>query len=186
VAIVTAGATLAVGAATVLVQHFAPSSIEVMRLIRGNMTRLLLWAAFAGLVASPLDSLPRRIFSARVLRFFGKYSYGIYVIHAIVGLAIFRAHGVEAVAARVGSLPLAVGIVACATTLVSALGAMASYRFLESPFLALKARFAPGMPAPALATGSPLPVPARLVSDRATAELIGRPAMAGQSEHPPS
>ena len=160
-AAITGAAALAASVLTVVAQRLAPSLTEIARGLRGIGTHVLLWAAFAGLLASRPGALTQRVFRSSVLRFFGKYSYGIYVIHAIVGLAAFRAHTVERLAARVGSFSLALVIVAAAVVVISVLTAMASYRFLESPFLVLKARFAPRHtpitdPAPASAPEPPV------------------------------
>jgi peptidoglycan/LPS O-acetylase OafA/YrhL len=142
-AVITAAAALVASVLTLFIQRLAPTLTELARGLRGAGTHGLLWAAFAGLVVSPPASIPQRLFSSRVLRFFGKYSYGLYVIHAIVGLAVFRARLIERLAPRVGSFSVALVIADIGIVILSILIAIASYRFLESPFLALKDRFAP-------------------------------------------
>ena len=85
---------------------------------------------------NPLD----RLLSSRVLRIFGKYSYGIYVYQGFVenlGFHFFSRYSWW-------------GRSVASATLISALWiaipfgiAVLSYRFLETPFLRLKGRFVP-------------------------------------------
>lgn len=97
---------------------------------------------FAGLLAWSLKptSLVQRVFTAQWLRFLGKYSYGIYVIHVLVIAAVslpFRhllarvLHNNFLAVALAGILPLGLSIVA----------AYFSYNFYERPFLRLKHHF---------------------------------------------
>ncbi len=97
----------------------------------------------AGLIAASLRprSLIRSLFSGPVLRFFGKYSYGLYVFHysadAILAgrlHSFFQSHGMGK-----GSVVVATGIM---TTAASVLIALISYHAYEQPFLRLKRRFA--------------------------------------------
>jgi peptidoglycan/LPS O-acetylase OafA/YrhL len=95
------------------------------------------------LVAASLDSrsLFHRIFSARVLRFFGTYSYGIYVYHysvdAMLSLRLrywWERHG--------ATKPEAVLLAAIPGIVISVVLAVLSYRLYEIHFLRLK-RFFP-------------------------------------------
>jgi peptidoglycan/LPS O-acetylase OafA/YrhL len=99
------------------------------------------WAiAFAGLVsAASAATGVRRFMEHRVLRFFGRYSYGIYVFH-------FPLHVVfeKLVPLRSFASPLLGVLVFAAVGLSIATGvAWISFHAFESRFLALKGRFAP-------------------------------------------
>jgi peptidoglycan/LPS O-acetylase OafA/YrhL len=85
----------------------------------------------------------------RVLTFFGKYSYGIYVVHmpikiaamALLGAALRRQSALH-------PLPVDVLFVAAGTAASVAL-ALVSWRLIERPFLSLKDRFAGAVTRPA-------------------------------------
>lgn len=102
----------------------------------------------AGLIAAALKpgSATRHIFSAAWLRFFGKYSYGLYVFHYSIGEAamsklrpMLRAHGMGK-----GLTDLLPGLIALGLSIVLA---MASYQLYEVRFLRLK-RFFDDLPIP--------------------------------------
>jgi peptidoglycan/LPS O-acetylase OafA/YrhL len=85
-----------------------------------------------------------RVFSSPFLRFFGKYSYGIYVFHYTLHLNLtgpFR----EFIGRHTHSHALAVAGGAVAVTALSILVALLSYHFYEKHFLKLK-RFFPYAP----------------------------------------
>jgi peptidoglycan/LPS O-acetylase OafA/YrhL len=104
----------------------------------------LIALAFAGLVASALDprSWTNTAFQIPLLRWFGRYSYGLYVIHYIVMGAIGTAPR-HYLAERFHSK--AVGVVGGAVPAIGATLVLAwlSFRFYESPFLKLKKYFEP-------------------------------------------
>jgi peptidoglycan/LPS O-acetylase OafA/YrhL len=115
--------TLALGSLLALILRHDPptaakllSSSKWLALILGLITLIGLWknpsrngwvsmtagytllaAAFAALLlyslAAPPPSLAARFFTARPLRALGKYSYGLYVYHSILGPAFDRAFG---------------------------------------------------------------------------------------------
>jgi peptidoglycan/LPS O-acetylase OafA/YrhL len=97
----------------------------------------------------------QRVMSVGWLRFFGKYSYAIYVFHFPIQLALSHcaADKVNAgdATTRFVKLVLYLG---CALGL-STLAAMVSWRVLENPCLALKNRFAPRTGIRAPTNGSP-------------------------------
>jgi peptidoglycan/LPS O-acetylase OafA/YrhL len=81
------------------------------------------------------------------MRFFGKYSYGLYVFHGIVAYALQeRQHGAEWLTARLGSHLLAMGVQALAGGALSLLISVLSYELFEKHLLRLKDRFAPPAP----------------------------------------
>jgi peptidoglycan/LPS O-acetylase OafA/YrhL len=126
---------------------------EVVLPLRGTLVALAFGALLISSVVAPDNSTLGRVFSSRPMRFFGKYSYGIYVFHFMVATGM-KAYAVEAsLGAALGS-PLA-GMAAQALLGVggSVLLAVASYELFEKHFLRLKTRLAPSegeLPAPAL------------------------------------
>ncbi len=93
------------------------------------------------LIASCLHtgSVPNRIFHNRTLRFFGKYSYGLYVLHVLPLPALehllqhLRRAGVPPVPARLG--------IAAAAFALSTAAAWLSFQLYEKQFLRLKRFF---------------------------------------------
>jgi peptidoglycan/LPS O-acetylase OafA/YrhL len=97
--------------------------------------------AFGALVAGCLDAKlwPYRIFSAGMLRLFGKYSYGIYLYHLPLTALLHPAK--DMLIRQTGSV-----VVGGVSYLLAAIGfnlliAYVSFRLFESPILRLKARF---------------------------------------------
>jgi peptidoglycan/LPS O-acetylase OafA/YrhL len=94
-------------------------------------------------VAAPSSILARSLTSP-ALRFFGKYSYGMYVIHALMMSALLALMPTEkwmnffGNQIMLGSLSLAFAKIAICTVL-----AIASFHFYEMPFLRLKRYFEP-------------------------------------------
>jgi peptidoglycan/LPS O-acetylase OafA/YrhL len=82
-----------------------------------------------------------RLFGSRPARWVGRRSYGIYLYHfpiAVVFVQQRGLHGLAYAAAVVGCLTASIGLAAL------------SYRFVEAPFLRLKARFTTKTPVPSL------------------------------------
>ncbi len=103
-------------------------------------------------VATPAGDAPgvQRLMSAAWLRFFGKYSYAMYVFHFPIQhvLALYLADTLNAGGPTARFLKL-MAYLACVVVL-STVAAMISWRVLEKPFLDLKDRIAPrgvGQPA---------------------------------------
>lgn len=97
---------------------------------------------FASVLVMSLDSstIVSRISSWRVLRFYGKYSYGIYLWHyffseqlGILSLWVQRRIAMSVVASVVST-----GAILLFSTMI----AVVSYRIIERPFLEMKKRFA--------------------------------------------
>jgi peptidoglycan/LPS O-acetylase OafA/YrhL len=76
-----------------------------------------------------------------VLCFFGKYSYGIYVIHALLADQLNRLLPFGPVSAMIGSTTLAVIVILLIKVTVSVAAALVSWHALERPALRLKAYF---------------------------------------------
>jgi peptidoglycan/LPS O-acetylase OafA/YrhL len=85
----------------------------------------------------------QRFFCNRVLTFFGKYNYGLYVFHFLFGYFLVTRRTADVVAPFVGSHVLAMLLQALVATGAAVLLALASYHGFEKHFLKLKARFPP-------------------------------------------
>jgi peptidoglycan/LPS O-acetylase OafA/YrhL len=108
----------------------------------------LLWAFFGSVLVLSLKWEPlNAIMRARVLRWFGKYSYGMYVWHPIVFLIVLHSGFAHALRGPVTPLSATVSVaIALALMIVVTL---ASWHLWEKQFLKLKARFperAPPLP----------------------------------------
>jgi peptidoglycan/LPS O-acetylase OafA/YrhL len=102
-------------------------------------TIVFTWMIYAVVTADPA-TLIRRFFRNPVLRFLGRYSYGIYLIHWVVYWQI-KYFILDAFGERQNTsnaVATLAGIVIIAVTIVLAL---AMYRFLEEPALRLKRYF---------------------------------------------
>jgi peptidoglycan/LPS O-acetylase OafA/YrhL len=85
------------------------------------------------------DTIPNRIGRVSVLRFFGKYSYGIYIWHQLPSpICIFWQTWF---ARKIHPLLLGQTVYATLMLVLSTAVAVLSYHFLELPFLRLKSHF---------------------------------------------
>jgi peptidoglycan/LPS O-acetylase OafA/YrhL len=119
---------------------------------------LLFGSGMVLLLSLPEGSTPHALAASGPLRFFGKYSYGIYVIHGLLAVPLDHAMPLAAF------LPLGDGVAVLAQMfakiLVVTLLAVASWHAFENPFLQLKRRFEftdrpARQPATPLPSGSP-------------------------------
>lgn len=104
--------------------------------------------SFAALIGCALrpESLAERIFQSVILRWFGRYSYGIYVLHFIfANTFIFGRLPRIYLDAELHSKVLGVALGSIPTLAISVVCAWFSYRFLETPFLRLKRYFGYGI-----------------------------------------
>jgi len=103
----------------------------------------IFFASFLALMlTSKPDDISRRFIDNRVFRFFGKYSYGIYVIHFLLAPTLERFFPAAPMLASLGS-PVAASVVCVALkTAVSVALALVSWRFIEAPFLKLSRAYA--------------------------------------------
>ncbi len=107
---------------------------------------------FAALIAASLraGSWCERFFSLAVMRFFGRYSYGLYVFHYSFAELAYRTRPYlqEHLHSRLLAflIPLVLGVGA------SVLLALASFHLFEAPLLRLKRYFADHTRAPRLAS----------------------------------
>jgi peptidoglycan/LPS O-acetylase OafA/YrhL len=82
-------------------------------------------------------SIPERIFNRPTLKFFGKYSYGIYVFHPMVGLLIHR-YWMDAIRSHVHQKALDRVVFMLIAVLCTIVLAVISFKTYEAPFLRLK------------------------------------------------
>jgi peptidoglycan/LPS O-acetylase OafA/YrhL len=95
----------------------------------------LLAGALCQKMSSPLDAL----WQTPALRFFGRYSYGIYVLHPLLLLLVIRGgFDVPYFAQLLGSQLAGQAVFAGIITAGSAGVALVSWHFWEQPFLRLK------------------------------------------------
>jgi peptidoglycan/LPS O-acetylase OafA/YrhL len=156
---------VAAGAAALFLARFGWSRLglggdAVLRPVREALITVLLACVLVWALVSEPGSRAGRFFRHPALAFLGTYSYGLYVYHHFISYSLGTHRTEFRLAERLGSHGLAVLVQASAGIALSLLVAVASYRWLERPFLSLKDRFAPARarpipdatpPAPALA-----------------------------------
>jgi peptidoglycan/LPS O-acetylase OafA/YrhL len=92
-------------------------------------------------ISAPGDTRISRIFGSRVVRFLGKYSYGLYVIHALAVPAFNKYFGVSLLSGSFGGRYAAAIVYLVLSCALSCGAAVLSWYFLEQPFLRLKRVF---------------------------------------------
>jgi peptidoglycan/LPS O-acetylase OafA/YrhL len=125
--------------------------LPVLHQIRNSLYAVL-FGALALISIQPRPGALAKAFRSPVLRFFGKYSYGLYVYHGLLTWYFIEAHAEERFDALVGNHSLAIVAKAALGVGLSLLVAVASYELFEKRFLRLKRFFeAPAQPlAPAI------------------------------------
>jgi peptidoglycan/LPS O-acetylase OafA/YrhL len=133
--------------------------LPVLHQVRGSLYALFFGAltlVSLGWSSRPGAALAARIFQGRLLSFFGKYSYGLYVYHGLftwylvevrANERLDRLFGYHHSLTLVARAALGVG--------VSVMVAVLSYELMEKKFLALKRYFA-GVPSPVVAPAQAL------------------------------
>jgi peptidoglycan/LPS O-acetylase OafA/YrhL len=126
--------------------------------IVGTIGFTLLGALFSAGIFFALTTLPssrfNRVLSSRCLRFFGRYSYALYVFHQPVAL-VLTALGLPAALARLGASEFGADMLyAAAASTLSLTVSLLSWKVYEKRFLKLKDRIAPRSDPP-----SPLALP---------------------------
>lgn len=99
---------------------------------------LVAMAGAATIVLSMTTSL-RHVFENGVLRWFGKYSYGLYVWHPILWMIIFHSDKARALRNGEGTAEMIASVLVAVLALLAFV--MASWHLMESQFLKLKGRF---------------------------------------------
>jgi peptidoglycan/LPS O-acetylase OafA/YrhL len=140
-----APAMLGVAAAVVAAAPLHPSGFDpggVYMVTVGYTALTFLFGAVLLLALDGRAAALTRVLSSRVLRFFGRYSYGLYVVHVpVIGLARLAGVSPDAFAGTPWELPALLGYVALMGG-ASILVALASWTLYEKRFLRLKSRFA--------------------------------------------
>lgn len=96
-------------------------------------------------VAAP-SSILSRLLSSRPLRFFGKYSYGMYVIHALIIPGLFILLPTAQWFAAFEGQPMLASLTLTGTKIaITTVLAVFSFHFYETPFLRLKRLFEPAL-----------------------------------------
>jgi peptidoglycan/LPS O-acetylase OafA/YrhL len=95
-------------------------------------------------VAAPMGGWARTIFSSSWLRFFGKYSYALYVFHYMMMPWFEQIASMERLKEKFGSFVVAVAVRMIVCTALSLLAAILSWHLLEKHFIQLKRFFVPG------------------------------------------
>jgi peptidoglycan/LPS O-acetylase OafA/YrhL len=152
-ALALAGVTIAVSAWCAV----AKTGLPVLHQIRGSLYALF-FGALVLISLQPRPSLLARALRTRALRFFGKYSYGLYVYHGLLTWAFIEFHAEARFDALLGDHALGIAAKAACGVAISLAVAMASYELFEKPFLSLKRFFEvrePASPRPAAAGAVP-------------------------------
>ena len=102
----------------------------------------LFFGALLTLCLTP-ETLGERVFSWPILRFFGKYSYAIYIFHPFVALVVRYYLPASAVLAKIHPVPLAQLLYVGLSVVPTVLLALLSWNLLEKHFLKLKEVWAP-------------------------------------------
>ncbi|MGZ6126006.1 MAG: acyltransferase family protein [Myxococcales bacterium] len=123
--------------------------LPVLHQLRNSLYALF-FGALALISIQPRPGLLAKGFRSRVLRFFGKYSYGLYVYHGLLTWYFLEAHAEERFDALIGNHSLAIAAKAALGVGVSLLVAVASYELFEKRFLRLKRFFEARPPVPAV------------------------------------
>ncbi len=150
-------AALGLGAAILVLSAFCATvkwGLPVLHQIRNSLYGLFFGALTLLSLKAPVH-LIARAFQGRLLRFFGKYSYGLYVYHGILTW-YFVEIGLDArLEASLGNHAAVIAARPIIGVGVSLVIALLSYHLLEKRFLALKRHFeGTAMEAPVVAPTS--------------------------------
>lgn len=148
----------AAGIATIMVTADGPIVNSLaMQSVGYALLAVLCAGVLAGAVTSPAHSPMDRIWRSRPLRFFGRHSYALYVLHPLLLLFAVRwGYDVPDLAAWLGSQLAAQAYFAAVLIALSAGVAFVSWHLWEEPFLRLKSRFPMRGPNPLLLRPDPL------------------------------
>ena len=118
---------------------------DVVLPMRGTFVATTFGALLVLSVAADKTSPLRRFFTSRSMRFFGKYSYGLYVFHGIIAIALYDHVFEQRLTAHLGSHAVAMLVQATVGLAISLAAAILSYELFEKHVLRLKQRFAPNV-----------------------------------------
>lgn len=136
--------TLALGICACLLIAFTTGNFDFERnravSVFAYSALALTGASLIGVALSPATAIARAL-RWRVLRFFGQYSYGLYVLHQMVAAAVEHRFGQLLRASLSPHKALLHIVFLCIVLLITIPLAMLSYHFFERPFLRLKRLF---------------------------------------------
>lgn len=135
-ALALCGAILAVSAWCASVKVGLP----VFHQIRNSLYALF-FGALMLMSTNPRPGAVGAAFRSRLLRFFGKYSYGLYVYHCMLRWYLVEMHGEARFDALIANHSLALAAKAALSVAVSVAVAVISYELFEKRFLALRKFF---------------------------------------------
>jgi peptidoglycan/LPS O-acetylase OafA/YrhL len=114
---------------------------EKLPMLRDTMYALLFGSAIVVAVTVPADNWQSRLWNSPALRFFGKYSYGMYVVQNFLKATFAPDVAIAALAAGVGSIFWGRCSYLVLMSLATVLAAFVSWHVLEQHFLRIKSRF---------------------------------------------
>lgn len=128
--------------------HMAVPSLDDFVLpVRESAGAILFGALIVVILTADPETRFARFFTSRTMRFFGKYSYGLYVIHGILAFGLQdKQADAQWLAGRLGNHFAAMWAQAIVGSAVSLGLAVLSYEFFEKHMLRLKGRFAAARP----------------------------------------
>ena len=126
--------------AVVVIGWLIPFASLVLHQLRNSLDAFF-FAALLLVALKPPSNVVARILQGRVLRFFGKYSYGLYVYHGILTWYLYEAAVDEKLDALLGNPTLSMVARVIIGVGVSILISVLSYNLFERRFLALKRHF---------------------------------------------
>lgn len=142
--------------------RFSDFGYPVLRPLREMAFTFIFGGILAKALTAPESALFKRFFTSATMRFLGKYSYGLYVFHALLSYWLMTRGTIEVVKQFIPNHILAVLVQAALALAVSVGISMLSFHLFEMRFLALKSRFEAKeekpvrLPAPAKAAASEL------------------------------
>jgi len=129
-------------AAIMLTAHGPVVETLAMQSVGYPLLALTCAALLAGALTGPVGSPLGRLWRSKVLGFFGRFSYGLYVLHPLLLLLVaWQGFDVAWFAQRAGSQLLGQVVFAGLMTALSVGVALVSWHAWEQPFLRLKSRF---------------------------------------------
>jgi peptidoglycan/LPS O-acetylase OafA/YrhL len=133
---------LALGAIYVTGKYWIPR-VEMLMALRHTFWPLFFVGVLMWSITVPPTSLLGRFWNSRILQFFGKYSYGLYVFHYLL-LPLFRQwFPMQPIVDATGSLFVARLVFIAVSTGASVAVALLSWHLFEKHFLKLKDVWAP-------------------------------------------
>jgi peptidoglycan/LPS O-acetylase OafA/YrhL len=136
-AMIVAGTALTLVLSIVLLRH----TKDPQDIVMGTIGFSILWMFYGSVLLLALNWQPlRTLMQARFLRWFGKYSYGMYVWHPIIFILVF--HNDLATQVRGGDTPLHALVSSVIALAAMFAVTLASWHLWEKQFLKFKSRFA--------------------------------------------